>query len=196
MAELTQNERDSMVAEIFQRTGVPLSKDDPLFAMAELLSMAQDRQHEQLRATANHATAALEAVERRLQERAASLGDLVDAYVQSRIESANNSIDAETRRLTLLAEETLTKHTQSIRDEIAETLGQQIQKICVTPIRDALDVIPQRSWMDSLWTLTACLAIGFAVGFIYFDVTIRNSLEYQLNAVTSKLQPVHAPSKK
>lgn len=185
-----------MIAEVFQRTGVPLSKDDPLFAMAELLSMAQERQQEKLRETANHATAALEAVERRIQERTTALGSLVDAYVQSRVEAANTVIDAETRRLTLLAEDTLTTHTQRLMDEIAESLGQQIQKICVTPIRDALDIIPQRSWMDSLWTLAACLAIGFAVGFIYFDVTIRNSLEYQLMRVTNLLPPVHAPSKK
>jgi hypothetical protein len=58
------------------------------------------------------------------------------------------------------------------------------------------NVVPQRTWLESLWTLTACLAIGFAVGFIYFDETIRYSLEYQLNEVTSRLPPAHTPSAK
>jgi hypothetical protein len=44
--------------------------------------------------------------------------------------------------------------------------------------------------------VAACLAIGFAVGFIYFDAIIRYSFEYQLNAVTSRLPPIQTPSTK
>jgi hypothetical protein len=196
MAELTTDQKDSLAAEVFAKTGVPVSKDDPLFALVEILSTAQERQKNDLDESTNKATTALRAVAGLVEERASKLEHIIDAYIQTRVEAANAAIDAETKRLTATIQEELHELAGTLSENIAKNLKTTVEKACVTPIRDALDVIPQRTWLESVWTLAACLAIGFGVGFIYFDATIRYSLEYQLNAVTSKLPPIHAPSPK
>lgn len=194
--ELTPDHKDAIAAEVFAKTGVPVSKDDPLFALVEILTLAQERQKTELEESTDKATTALQAVAGQVEERASKLGDVVDAYIQSRLEAANAVIDTETRRMTTTAQDELSGFAKKLREDLSQELKGSVERVCITPIRDALNVIPQRTWLESVWTLAACLAIGFAVGFIYFDATIRYSLEYQLNAVTSRLPPVNAPSQK
>jgi hypothetical protein len=196
MAELTAEQREVLAREIFSKTEIPLSKDDPIFALVNILSVAQDQQQTELQASTHQATTALKAVASLVEERASKLEHIIDAYIQTRVEAANASIDAETKRLTATLQEELHEFAGTLSEDIAQNLKMSVEKECITPIRDALDVIPQRTWLESIWTLAACLAIGFAVGFLYFDATIRYSLEYQLNAVTSKLPPIHAPTPK
>ena len=194
MAELTTDQKDILAAEVFAKTGVPVSKDDPLFALVEILTTAQERQKIELDESTDKATTALRAVAGQVEERTSKLGDVVDAYLQSRLEAANAVIDAETHRVTAIAQDEFCVFAKKVSEDLAQELKRNIEKECIAPIRAALDVIPQRTWIESVWTLAACLAIGFAVGFIYFDATIRYSLEYQLNAVTSRIQPTSTPA--
>ena len=196
MAELTDEQREGIAAEVFAKTEIPLSKDDPIFALVQILSIAQEKQQAEIQESNQQAATALRAVADLIETRAKNLEHTVDAFLDSRMEAANTTIDMETRKQTIIAREELASFSQTLRENLAEDFRRAIEKQCITPIRDAIDVIPQRTWLESLWTLTACLAIGFAVGFIYFDGTIRYSLEYQLNEVTSRLPPVHAPSPK
>jgi len=194
--ELTADMKDSLASEVFARTGVPISKDDPLFALVEIITIAQERQKIDLEESTHKATTALQAVAGQVEERSSKLGGVVDAYLQSRLEAANAVIDSETKRMTTIAQNELASFAKKVSEEMSEELKRNVEKECIAPIRQVLDVIPQRTWLESLWTLTACLAIGFAVGFIYFDATIRYSLEYQLNEVTSRLPPAPSPSTK
>jgi hypothetical protein len=196
MAELTGEQREGIAAEVFAKTEIPLSKDDPIFALVQILSIAQEKQQAEIKESNQQAATALRAVADLIEKRTNNLESTVDAFLESRMEAANTTIDMETKRLTGIVQDELTAFATSLSDNIADTLKRSVEKECIAPIRDALDVIPQRTWLESLWTLTACLAIGFAVGFIYFDGTIRYSLEYQLNAVTSRLPPAPSPSTK
>jgi hypothetical protein len=196
MAELTAEQREGIAAEVFTKTEIPLSKDDPIFALVQILSIAQEKQQAEIQESNQQAATALRAVADLIEIRSNHLQSTVDAFLESRMEAANTTIDTETKRLMGIVRDDLTAFTRILSENLAEDVRSAVEKQCITPIRNALDVIPQRTWLESLWTLTACLAIGFAVGFIYFDATIRYSLEYQLNEVTSRLPPAHSPSAK
>jgi hypothetical protein len=196
VGELTDAQKDHLAAEVFAKSGVPLSKDDPIFALVETIKAGQVSQPDRLLESLDESAVALSAAADRLLKRSTDLEAMVDAYIQSRLEAANATMDIEVKRMTSLAQEELRAFTLNLGGELGKSLNTSLEDACIKPIREALDVIPQRSWLESVWTLAACLAIGFLVGFIYFNGTIRDTLEYQLQEVTAKLpSPSPAPKK-
>lgn len=195
MGLLSPKDRDTLAAEIFLKTGVPLSKEDPIFALVEILKTSQAEQEASFDAACHRAIDALNQGVAHMEDRTAALKSLVDTYIEHRLEAANAMLDQEAVRLGREFQESLLQSHEAFRD----LLSDEIKRLGGSAYDGASyvgdPVITERSWMENLWTLAACLAMGFAVGFIYFNGTIREPLLSQLERVTSKLPSPPPPIK-
>ena len=187
MGQLKAKDREALAAEIFFKTGIPLSKEDPIFAMVELLQLQSNEQQMRFGTTCDRAVEALQSATNQLEARSETFKDMVDAYIQHRVEAANVDLDIEMNRLTGLASHAVQEVQEQAINRLYTQFSSVLETASNTPIKDRLDLFPERSWMESLWTLAACLSIGFAVGLIYFNGTIRGPLESELSELTRKL---------
>lgn len=194
MAQLKAKDREALAAEIFFKTGVPLSKEDPIFALVELLQLHTNQQQVLFSTTCDRAVEALQHATSHLGERSEAFKDVVDAYIQNRLESANTDLEIEMNRLRGLASEAVHEVQEQAMNRLCTQFSSVLETACIKPINDRLDLLPERSWMESIWTLAACLSIGFAVGLIYFNGTIRGPLESEIWELTRKLPSPTASS--
>ena len=195
MGLLSLKDRESLAAEVFLKTGVPLSKEDPIFALVEILKSTQAEQEASFDAACYRAVDALNKAVDHMEDRTAALKSLVDTYIEHRLEAANAMLDQDALRLGNALQESLIQTQEDFR----ALLKDEIQRLGNSAYDHASligePVIMERSWIENLWTLAACLAMGFAVGLIYFNGTIREPLLSQLERVTSRLPSPPAPTK-
>lgn len=183
MSTLTDQEREIIRANVFSKTGIPLSKEDPIFALVEIIKASDEIVLDRLSTTCDRATRSLTKAAEHLEVRSGQLESMVDSYIQSRIEAANATLDIETRRLKERNEEEIRTLSATLREEFMRELKAYTETQCVQPLREALSFIPHRSWLENLWTLTACLAIGFATGLLYFEGPIQAKTRFTADSV-------------
>lgn len=173
MGALNPHNHERLVQEIFAETGIAISKEDPLFALVEILRREKMQQAEALQGAADSVIQAVHAATDRLEHKTEFLESIAENYIQARIEAANASIDQEARRIAVKAQDDLTRGLESLAEALSHEVAQRCEKGLLEPLKEITEDIPQRSWIESTWTLAACLAIGFMAGFIYFDQTVR-----------------------
>lgn len=187
MGLLSLKDRESLAADVFLKTGVSLSKEDPIFALVEILKTTQAEQEATFDAACHRAVDALNRAVDQMEDRTAALKSLVDTYIEHRLEAANATLDQESVRLSNTLQESLKQTHEDLRALLADEIKRFGNSAYDRTSLMGEPVITERSWMENLWTLAACLAMGFAVGFIYFNGTIREPLLSQLERVTSRL---------
>jgi vacuolar-type H+-ATPase subunit H len=174
MSTLTDQEREVIRANVFSETGIPLSREDPIFALVEIIKASDEVVLERVSTACDRATQSLTQAAEHLEERSGQLESMVDSYIQSRIEAANAAIDSETKKLKERTEIEIQALSSKLQNDLMQELKAYTEAQCIRPLQEALAFIPHRSWLENLWTLTACLAIGFATGFLYFDGSIHS----------------------
>lgn len=177
MNTLNDPEREAIAAEIFSKTGIPLSKDDPIFALVEIIKTSDARLIERIHGECDRATTALTHAVDHLNERSKEFKSMVDSYAEVHIEATRATIDIDTQRMKTDTKEALLAFSMELKAGVAQELKTFSETQCIRPLRETLERIPERSWLENVWTLAACLAIGFATGFLYVDGTIRVPLE-------------------
>ena len=195
MGLLSAKDRESLAAEVFLKTGVPLSKEDPIFALVEILKTTQIDQEASFDAICHRAVDALNRAAEHMEDRTDALKSLVDTYIEHRLEAANAMLDQESVRLGNALQDSLMHTQENFRVLLTDEIKRHGNSAYDHASLMGEPVMAERSWMENLWTLAACLAIGFAVGFIYFNGTIREPLLSQLERVTSRLPAPPAPIK-
>lgn len=186
MGLLKNKERERLAAEVFLKTGVPVSPEDPIFAMVEILKSNQASQEASFEALCEKASQALKTSVDDLAMRSDALKGLIDSYLENRLEAANVTLDLETQRLKSTCQESCISSHDHLRDLVTKELSRLHRMIAEEKPSSPNNVSPLRAWIDSVWTLTACLAIGFMSGFIYFNGTIREPLVSQLERLSTK----------
>lgn len=194
MGLLKSKDRELLATEVFLKTGVAISAEDPIFALVEILKSNQVSQEASFEALCETATQALKTTADDLAMRGDALKGLIDSYVEHRLEAANLRLDLETQQLKASLHDSLKGDQQALKQMISLELSRLQETIRSTATPTTNDE-HARSWMDSLWTLTACLAIGFVAGFIYFNGTMRGPLIAQLELLSTKI-PATAVSTK
>jgi len=187
MGLLKTKDRESLAAEIFMKTGVPLSTEDPIFALVEILKANQVAQEASFDSLCASATNALKSASEDLIMRSEALKNLVDTYIEHRLEAANVSLEMETKRIHATFHDTLQKVQEDFRNQMSHEFQQLVGERYNNTDSKSDIVFQEHSWIDSLWTLTACLAIGFLLGFIYFNGTIRGPLLSHMELLANKL---------
>ena len=187
MGILKNKDQELLAAEVFLKTGIPISPEDPIFAFVELLKSNQADQEATFDVLCHRATDCLKAASEDLAMRSEAIRNLVDTYIEHRLEATNVTLD-------LYAHSAMKTYEEAIRqshDELTNMLRIEFNRLLDEgynkPELKTDVVFPTRSWIDSLWTLTACIAIGFLVGFIYFNGTIREPLLSQLELLERQL---------
>ena len=169
------------------KTGIPFSKDDPLFALVEIFNTVGITQEKALGKACNEALDALKAAAQHLDSRGQEFQLVTDTYLQNRLEAANATLEFEAQRLTQSIQEPLCHFKEDLKMLLLNDIKSTLEESYKNPLVKAEDVFPEHSWIDSLWTLTACLAIGFLLGFIYFNGTIRGPLLSHMELLANKL---------
>lgn len=173
MSSLTDQEKEALADKVFSNTGIPLSREDPIFALVEIIKTTDDDVVERVNTACQGATASLTRAAEHIEQRSNALESMVDSYIQSRIEAANTTLDIETKRLKKDMENDIHSSAERLTDALTKQLASYVRDQCTHPLREALEMIPQRSWLENVWTLAACLAIGFATGIIFSEGTLR-----------------------
>jgi hypothetical protein len=186
MSTLNDHEKELITAEIFSKTGIPLSKEDPIFALVEIIKASDDSLVERIHGECDTATTALAHASDHITERSKEFKSMVDSYAEVHIEATRATIDIETKQMKTTIQEELHAFSSDLKKGLVEELKTFSQTECIQPLREVLEIIPQRSWLENVWTLAACLAIGFATGLLYFDGTIRVPLEGSSARVNTK----------
>lgn len=169
MKTLSDAERESLAAMVFAKTGIPLSKEDPIFALVEILKASDAVLMERIQGVCESATLALTKAAADIESRSTQLESMVDHYIQSRLEASNATLDIETKRLKTETVEAIHAFSVDLKTELKQDLRVFSEEQCIRPLQEILEIIPQRSWLENVWTLAACLAIGFATGLLYFE---------------------------
>lgn len=187
MSTLNDQERDLIASEIFSKTGIPLSKEDPIFALVDIIKTSDDSLVERIHGECEMATAALAQASDHITERAKEFKSMVDSYAEVHIEATRATIDIETKQMKTTIQEELRAFSSDLKRGLVEELKTFSETQCIQPLREALEIIPQRSWLENIWTLAACLAIGFVTGLLYFEGTVRVPLEGSSAKVNTKI---------
>lgn len=173
MSALTDQDIDTIQAHVFAATGIPLSKEDPIYALVEIIKASDEIVVERVSTACDRATSSLATAAEHLEVRSRQLESMVDSYIQSRIEAANVTIDLETKSLKDRTEGEIQALSSKLQAEVMRELKAYTETQCIQPLKEALAFIPHRSWLENLWTLAACLAIGFGTGLLYFEGSIQ-----------------------
>lgn len=186
MNTLNDPEKEAIAAEIFSKTGTPLSKDDPIFALVEIIKTSDAALIERIQGVFEQTTAAVTNAAEHLNERSLQFQSVIDSYAQIHIEATNATLDIETKQMKAETKEDLRAFSMELKASLAQELRTFSETQCIQPLQEVLEIIPQRSWLENVWTLAACLAIGFATGLVYFEGKVRVPLEEMSARVNTK----------
>lgn len=166
MTQLSDQDREVLAEKVFSRTGIPLSSDDPIFAVVEIIKSADEALIDRVDTACFRATSSLTQAAEHIEERSIALQSMVDSYIESRIEAANATLNIETKRLKSEIDDHFRSEADRLTKGMIQELGSFTKMQCIHPLSEALERIPQRSWLENVWTLVACLSIGFLTGFV------------------------------